>query len=100
MTFDATINLGHILTFIGFAIGGLGVIWALKSDVKVLTRELGTMTDRLSGLEKKWDRVADAMTSIAVQESRLNSMDRRIDDLQHGRGFVLDNFPRSMKAGE
>lgn len=90
MTFDATINLGHILTFLGFAIGGLGVIWALKSDVRLLTKELETMTRRLGGLETKWEKVADALTALAVQEVRLNNMDRRIDDLQHGRGFVLD----------
>lgn len=100
MTFDATINLGHILTFFGFAIGGLGVIWALKSDVRVLARQFGDLGDRLAGLERKWDKVADAMTAIAVQEARLNSLDRRIDDLQHGRGFVLDGLPRVTRSGD
>ena len=96
MTFDATINLGHILTFLGFAFGGLGVIWALKSDVRLLTKELETMTKRLGGLETKWEKVADALTALAVQEVRLNAMDRRMDDLQHGRGFVLD-IPSRIK---
>lgn len=100
MVFDATINLGHLLTFFGFAIGGLGVIWALKSDVKVMTNQFEQLGDRLRGLEKKWDKVADALTSIAVQEARLNSMDQRIHDLQHGRGFILDGLPRVMKSGE
>lgn len=84
MTFDATINLGHVLTLFGFAIGGLGVVWALKSDVRLLAKELETMTGRLGGLEKKWEKVADALTALAVQEARLNSIDRRIDDLHHG----------------
>lgn len=97
MTFDATINLGHVLTFFGFAIGGLGVVWALKSDVRLLAKELETMTGRLGGLEKKWEKVADALTALAVQEARLNSIDRRIDDLQHGMGFILDGLPRVMK---
>lgn len=99
MTFDATINLGHVLTFIGFAIGGLGVIWALKSDVRLLASELESMTKRLGGLETKWEKVADALRDIAVQEVRLNHIDRRIDDLQHGRGFVLDGLPHSLKSG-
>lgn len=98
MSFDASINLGHLLTFFGFVIGGLGVIWALKSDVRLLTKELESMTGRLGGLEKKWEKVADALTALAVQEVRLNSIDRRIDDLQHGRGFILDSLPIAVKS--
>lgn len=100
MTFDATINLGHILTFLGFALCGLGFIWALKTDVRLMSGQFKDLGERLKGLEQKWDKVADAITAVAVQESRLNAMDRRIDDLQHGRGFILDGLPRTMRSGD
>jgi hypothetical protein len=93
MTFDATINLGHILTFFGFVIGGLGVIWALKSNVQILSGKIEGVTNRLTSMEEKWESVPAVLTDLAVQKVRLDNMDRRIDDLQHGRGFVLDAFP-------
>jgi hypothetical protein len=93
VTFDATINLGHVITFFGFIIGGLAVVWALKYDVRYLS-------NRLVSVETKLEKFGAALTALAVQEERMNSIDRRLNDLQHGRGFVLDGLPRAMKSGD
>ena len=77
MVIDWTINLGHILTAVGLAAGALGIIYALRSDVGVIQRELKDMKADLKAM-------AGAMVQIARQEERLNSHDRRITKLEDG----------------
>lgn len=93
---DWTINVGHIITF---ALAGLGMVWAMKSDVRSLNERFDAMDKRMDGLEGNSDKIAEAMKTLAVQAERLNNMDRRLDEMRHGRGFVLDALPNAVKAG-
>jgi uncharacterized membrane protein len=36
MTFDWTINFGHIITAIGLIGGAMGIVYAMKMDVRVI----------------------------------------------------------------
>jgi uncharacterized coiled-coil protein SlyX len=75
--FDATVNLGHILTFVGFLVAGFGAWSTMDKRVIVLeeTRtyqkqidamqdgklleSLAQMKDLMARLEKQVDRLAD-----------------------------------------
>jgi hypothetical protein len=75
--FDATVNLGHILTFVGFLVAGFGAWSSIDKRVIVLeeTRvyqkqidamqdgklleSLAQMKDLMARLEKQVDRLAD-----------------------------------------
>jgi hypothetical protein len=100
VTFDATINLGHIITFFGFIVGGLLVVWALKYDVRYLSSRMEIVEGRFGSVEGKLERFGTAITALAVQEERMNNIEKRLTDLQHGRGFVLDGLPRTMRTGD
>ena len=99
MNFDWTISIGHILTFAGFIFGGLGFVYAMRYEVRRVADGVEAMKERMKSVEKKMDNVSDAMVQIAVQKNELENMGKRIDDLQHGRGFVLDGLPRAIKSG-
>jgi hypothetical protein len=83
MQFDGTINLGHILTLVGFAIGCLGVAMSLRT--------------RLDSVENELKKMSGVLVELGRQHERLNAIDRRLDDLAHGRGFILE-VPSSVKA--
>lgn len=92
MTFDLTITLSAILTLFGMAMGAVGLYVMLR----LMLKEFGM---RLSGLERATAQqgteiveLRKLVTQIAVQNERLNSIDRRIEDLSHGRGFVREAF--------
>lgn len=69
---DSTINLGHILTIVGM--GGVG--WATIAVIKATVLQLG---QRMDGVETDMKEMAKAVTTVAVQEERLNSMDKRLN---------------------
>lgn len=75
MTIDWTISVGNILTAVGLAFGAAGIIWALRSDVKVLASRIGS-------IEAQMLKIADVLIHIGRQDERLNSHEKRIDKLE------------------
>lgn len=69
---DSTINMGHIITLVGM--GGIG--WATIAVIKATVSQLGL---RMDGVEVDMKEMAKAVTTVAVQEERMNSMDRRLN---------------------
>lgn len=75
--FDFTVNIGTLFTLVAFIFGGGAFVALVNYRMKVV--------------EDKLDNMKDVMMELARQEERQNSLERRIDDLQHGRGFILDD---------
>jgi len=46
------------------------------------------LTRDMQQQSKKLDKLETVITAQAVQTQRMDELSRRIDDLQHGRGFV------------
>lgn len=80
--YDGTVTLGNLLTIVSMLAAAVGMYTSFKS--------------RLGSLEAKMDGMKDVMVNLARQDERLKFLDQRVDDLQHGRGFVLDANPPRM----
>ncbi len=86
--FDATINLGHILTFLGFLIAGFGAWSTLDKRVTMLeenkylqkqvdgaqdnrfTESAAQMREVLTRLDKQIERMADKMDRVVDKGAR------------------------------
>jgi hypothetical protein len=82
MTIEPTIKVGDIFTLIGFLVVGLGIIWTMKGELKMLSRDV-----QAHGV--KIDKLEQIVTTQAVANERMNMFDRQLDDIRHGRGFVI-----------
>lgn len=80
-TIEYTIKVGDILTLVGFIVGGLGFVYSMRGDLKMLARDVQAQG-------KKIEKLESVITAQAVQTQRLDDLDRRIEDLRHGRGYV------------
>lgn len=89
---DWTINIGHILTFVGFVATLVSFIYAVKGQVIGMKVEIKAIRQELT-------KMSDVLITLGRQDERLTAMDRRIDDLQHGRGFVLEVPNKVTRAG-
>ncbi len=73
--FDATINLGHVLTFFGFIATGLGMWQAMDKRVVVLeeSRVVQAATDRRQGAELSDNKktVREDLKEISAKLDRL-----------------------------
>lgn len=81
MTIEPTIRMGDIITLIAILIGGLGFVWSMRGDLKMLARDV-----RSQGREI--EKLSAIITAQAVQTQRIDDLDRRLEELRHGRGFV------------
>lgn len=66
----------------GFIIGGIVIAVSMRSNLQFLQREVIELKHEIK-------KLGDILTALAVQETRLDNIDRQIDDLRHGRGFVV-----------
>lgn len=57
-----------------FLIGGLGFVFAVKSDVKILG-------NRIDSIEKTVDRVASVIVPVAQHEVMIGDLNKRFDQL-------------------
>lgn len=76
VTFNSSIDLGHILEAVTLLIGFAGIIYTLRGDVKALKGDMITVKSELK-------KITDVMISIARQDERLAAMDKRINDIVH-----------------
>lgn len=92
MTVDWTISLGNILQIVSVLGGGLLVLVAIRMDVQNLKSDVTSIKAELK-------KIAEVMVITARQDERLKSQDERIksverglEDLRHGKGFVMEDF--------
>ena len=81
MTIDPSIRIGDMLVLLFFLIGGLGFAWSMRGDLKMLARDMQLQS-------KKIEKLETVITAQAVQTQRIDDLDRRIEELRHGRGFI------------
>lgn len=79
---EMTISLGNLLTILAFLIGGIGFVYTIRSDVRA-------QGERLDAVEHELQKLSDILIALGRQDERLNSMDRRIDDMRRGEGFIV-----------
>lgn len=69
----------------GFALFKLGRLW-------------GRMAIDIESLKDETKKVGEILTTIAVQKQQIETIERRIEELRHGEGFIFpiaDAFKRS-----
>lgn len=75
VTFDPTIQLGHIVELAIVAIGAIGVIFTMRAEVQ-------SMKDDVADLRKDVDQITDVLTTLARQDERLKSLEHRAEALE------------------
>jgi uncharacterized membrane protein len=75
MIFDWTINASHVITAIGLVGGAFGIVYAIRSDVRILKAELDAVKIQIT-------KITDVLLLTARQEERLNAHERRISRLE------------------
>src|SRR5882757_3114082 len=84
MSIDPSIRLGDLITLAIAIIGGLAFLWSLRGDMRMISRDVQSQGKKLEKLEA-------IVTIQAVQTERLDGLERRIEELRHGRGWVTED---------
>jgi hypothetical protein len=81
------ISLGNVLTIASFMIGGLWFISTMRGAVDM-------MALRLSTVETEVKKLAEVLITLGKYEERFTRLERDINDLRHGQGYIITQRKR------
>lgn len=64
----------------------IGFIYNIKNDLNSVKGEVGNLRDAQKTLNEAFTQLGRILTQVAVQDSRLNMFEKRLDELVHGQG--------------
>jgi len=82
------IRLDNIISFLGFAAGGLVGWWVMKRDILTISLKQDFLKQTVEKQSGEIAKLADAFSKATVYEERFLNIQQDINDLKHGRGFV------------
>lgn len=88
LAMDWTINVGHLLQILAIIGGGLWMFFTLRADVRVLTVDVHNLERAQAALSEAFKQLGIILTQVAVQDNRLNMVEKSVDELRHGDGYI------------
>lgn len=83
-----TISIGNIAATI-IAMGTMiSFFFGLKANIDVIRTDLRHLEDQQRTLNEALKQLGTILTQIAVQDNRMNMIEKDIDELRHGAGFI------------
>lgn len=96
---DSALRIVEILSILG---GGVVVIFRLgrsTEKMQAVVQMHADYAERQSGeiadIKKQVQKLSDVITQLAVQGTRLDMIDKRVDELRRGEGFIAG--PRGVE---
>jgi len=88
LTFEPTVTWGTIFQTIALLTGIIGGWVKVKSDIVAIKHDVQSLELSTEGFGKALNQLSNVLTQVAVQDNRLLNMEKRLDELAHGKGFV------------
>lgn len=82
MEFSPTITIGTVIEVLTFVIGGISLVSAMKGRIDLMGKEINAMKVEVA-------KLAEILTKLAVQDARLQMVEKTVDEMRHGIGFIV-----------
>lgn len=76
-----------IKLFLG-GVAALSFFFALRNDIISLKTDINHIKENQKSLAEAFTQLGNILTKVAVQDARLQMMEKKIDELSHGQGYV------------
>ena len=73
------------MAYLGVAIG---FFFAMRADINVLKHDIEALQEIQSNTTSALDSLSRILTQVAVQDSRINMIEKQLDELRHGKGLI------------
>ncbi len=81
-------NFDSVVKIIIITFGAFGFYYALRNDISSLKKDMDHIKESQRLLSEAFKQLSGILTQIAVQDVRLSMIDKRLDEMTHGRGFI------------
>lgn len=101
MSFNPTIDIADVIKFVAMLAAALWFISKMSGRLDLVTAEIKSLKDIIAGQSAQLAEFAKAIIQIARQDERLDAIDRRVEDLRRGQGFIeRDVDGEYMRSGK
>lgn len=85
---EPTVSLGNIFTIITVVGSVMAFIWTMKGDINIVKNDVRYLQESQKALAEAFSQLGKILTAVAVQDTRITMVEKRIDELAHGHGYV------------
>lgn len=85
---EYTISIGNILTILGVIGSTMALLYNMKGDITIVKHDIHYLQESHKALTEAFTQLGKVLTQVAVQDNRINMLERRVEELAHGQGFV------------
>lgn len=82
------ITLGNILTIISVVGAVMTFIWTMRGDINIVKNDIQYLQESQKALTEAFSQLGKILTSVAVQDARISMIEKKLDELAHGHGYV------------
>lgn len=87
---DFSVSLGNILTILSVVGSVMALLYNMKGDISIVKHDIHYLQESHRALSEAFSQLGKVLTQVAVQDNRLNMIEKKIDELAHGKGMVVD----------
>lgn len=84
-------NFDTIVKIVIITFGAFGFFLALKNQIALLRVDVNHIKENQKALAEAFSQLGSILTKVAVQDARLQMIEKKLDELSHGQGFVKVN---------
>lgn len=81
-------NFDTVFKVLMVGVAALAFFFALRNDIVSLRTDINQIKDNQRSLAEAFTQLGNILTKVAVQDTRLNMFEKKLDELSHGQGFV------------
>ena len=85
---DWTVSLGNIITILTVIASVIGLVYNMKADIVLLQNDVVHLEKAQQTMTEAFSNMGKILTSVAVQDSRISMIEKKLDELSHGKGYV------------
>lgn len=70
------------------AAAGFSLYFGIKSQISSIRTDIDHIKENQRDLSESFKQLGSILTKVAVQDTRLNMIEKKLDELAHNKGFV------------
>lgn len=81
-------NLDAIVKLALAGVAALAFFFGIRNEIMHLRTDIDHIKENQKSLAEAFTQLGNILTKVAVQDTRIQMMEKKIDELSHGQGFV------------
>lgn len=82
------LSIGNIIEVLMIGAGLITLVNKIQGQISLLRKDLTYIQKSQESLNEAFKQLGNILTQVAVQDTRLSMIEKRVDELAHGEGLI------------